>query len=211
MALIEQIYQSVLTGNITSAPEQVQQALDEGLDAADIMNNGLITAMNEVGSLFESGKYFIPEMLLAASTMQTCVPLLKPKLLEADVKPVAKFVIGTVKGDLHDIGKNLVAMMMEGAGFEIIDLGTDVPPEKYVSAIRESQAEFVGMSALLTTTMSAIGSTIEAITEAGLRDNVKIMIGGAPVSQEFANEVGADIYSPDCAAAAREARKFIHA
>lgn len=209
MALMEEIYESVVTGKLKDAPDLVKQALDEDLDAAGILNNGLISAMNEVGRRFEEGEYYIPEMLLAARTMQACVPLLKPKLLEADVKPVGKVVIGTVKGDLHDIGKNLVAMMLEGAGFEITDLGTDVSPEKFIASIKENEPELVGMSALLTTTMPALKTTIDAIEEAGLREKVKIMIGGAPVTQKYADEINADIYSPDGAGAARIAKTVI--
>jgi 5-methyltetrahydrofolate--homocysteine methyltransferase len=209
MAIVETIYQSVLEGNLKGAIEGVNQALQAGVSAAEILNKGLIAAMGEVGQLFEAGEYFVPEMLIAARAMQSGIAILKPKLLEADIKPLGKVIIGTVKGDLHDIGKNLVAMMLEGAGFEIIDLGTDVSAEKFVAAIKEHQAGFVGMSALLTTTMPAMRTTIEAMKVAGVRDKVKILIGGAPVTQNFANEIGADIYTQDAPSAARRAKEAL--
>ena len=211
MAVLEQIYQSVLEGDMGGATEGVNKALDEGIGAAEILNEGLIAAMTEVGRLFEEGEYFVPEMLIAARAMQASTAILKPKLLEADIKPLGKVVIGTVKGDLHDIGKNLVAMMLEGAGFEIIDLGTDVAPEKFVEAIKEHSAEFVGMSALLTTTMPSMKISIEALKEAGVRDKVQVMIGGAPVTQKYAADIGADIYAPDGPSAARKAKELLAA
>jgi len=211
MAVLEQIYQSVLEGDMGGATEGVNKALDEGIGAAEILNEGLIAAMTEVGRLFEEGEYFVPEMLIAARAMQASTAILKPKLLEADIKPLGKVVIGTVKGDLHDIGKNLVAMMLEGAGFEIIDLGTDVAPEKFVEAIKEHSAEFVGMSALLTTTMPSMKTSIEALKEAGVRDKVQVMIGGAPVTQKYAADIGADIYAPDGPSAARKAKELLAA
>ena len=209
MATLDDIYQSVLEGDMNGATEGVNTALAENLDAADILNKGLIAAMTEVGRLFEEGEYFVPEMLIAARAMQAGTAILKPKLQEADIKPLGKVVIGTVKGDLHDIGKNLVAMMLEGAGFEIIDMGTDVAPEKFVEAIKEHSAEFVGMSALLTTTMPSMKTSIEALKEAGVRDKVKVMIGGAPVTQKYADEIGADIYTPDGPSAARKAKESL--
>lgn len=209
MTALETIYQSVLEGNLKGATEGVNSALQEGLAPAEILNKGLIAAMGEVGRLFEEGEYFVPEMLIAARAMQASVSILKPQLLAADVKPLGKVVIGTVKGDLHDIGKNLVAMMLEGSGFEIIDLGTDVPAEKFVGAVKEHNANFVGLSALLTTTMPAMRTTIDALREAGVRDKVSVMIGGAPVTQNYANEIGADIYAPDGPSAARKAKAVI--
>lgn len=209
MAILEDIYQRVIDGDMNGATDGVNEALEGGIEAAEILNKGLIAAMTEVGRLFEEGEYFVPEMLIAARAMQASVAILKPKLLEADVKALGRVVIGTVKGDLHDIGKNLVAMMLEGAGFEIIDLGTDVSPEEFVNAIKEHDANFMGMSALLTTTMPAMRSTIEALKEAGVRDNVSVMIGGAPVTQNYADEIGADIYAPDGPSAARKAKEVI--
>ncbi len=209
MAVIEEIYQCVLDGDMKGATAGVNTALEQNIEASEILNNGLIAAMSEVGRLFEEGEYFVPEMLIAARAMQSSVAILKPKLLEADIKPLGKVAIGTVKGDLHDIGKNLVAMMLEGAGFEIVDLGTDVAPEEFVAAIKEQDVGFIGMSALLTTTMPSMRTTIEALQEAGVRDKVKVMIGGAPVTQKYADEVGADIYTPDGPSAARKAKEAL--
>ncbi len=209
MAVLESIYKSIVDGDRSGATDGVNKALEEGIGAAEILNQGLIAAMTEVGQLFEDGEYFVPEMLIAARAMQAGVAILKPKLLEADIKPLGKVVVGTVKGDLHDIGKNLVAMMLEGAGFEIIDLGADVSPQKFVDAIKEHQAEFIGLSALLTTTMPSMRTTIEALKEAGLKEQVSVMIGGAPVTQNYADEIGADIYAPDGPSAARKAKQSI--
>lgn len=206
--IIKEIYDNVTEGNATAVTENVQVALDEGIAAPVILNEGMIAAMSEVGRLFEEGEYFVPEMLISARAMQAGLGLLRPYLVAEDVKPVGVVAIGTVKGDLHDIGKNLVAMMTEGAGFEIKDLGTDVDPESFVEAIREG-ASVIGLSALLTTTMPMIGETIKAIDAAGLRDQAKIMVGGAPVTAEFAEHVGADGYAPDASQAARLAKSFI--
>lgn len=211
MAILEEIYESVIEGDLNGAKDGVNTALAQGIAPSEILNKGLIAAMTEVGRLFEEGEYFVPEMLVAARAMQAGVAILKPKLVEEDVKPLGKVVIGTVKGDLHDIGKNLVAMMLEGAGFEVVDLGTDVTPEKFVQAAKEHQAQFIGMSALLTTTMPAMRTSIEALKEAGVRETVKVMIGGAPVTQNFANEIGADIYAPDGPSAARKAKASLSA
>ncbi|GAK49949.1 cobalamin B12-binding domain protein [Candidatus Moduliflexus flocculans] len=209
MAVLETIYQSVIDGNMNGATSGVNAALAEGIAPSEILNKGLIAAMTEVGRLFEEGEYFVPEMLIAARAMQASVAILKPKLKDADVKPLGKVVIGTVKGDLHDIGKNLVAMMLEGTGFEIIDLGTDVTPEKFVDAIKTHDAGFVGMSALLTTTMPSMKTTIEALKAAGVRERVKVMIGGAPITQEYANDIGADLYAQDGPSAARKAKQAL--
>ena len=211
MAVLEDIYKSVLDGNMNGATEGVKKALCEGVAPAEILNKGLIASMSEVGRLFEEGEYFVPEMLIAARAMQASVAILKPKLVEADIKPLGKVAIGTVKGDLHDIGKNLVAMMLEGAGFEIVDLGTDVPAEKFVNAVKEQHVNFIGLSALLTTTMPAMRTTIEALKASGLRNQVAVMIGGAPVTQNYANEIGADIYAQDGPSAARKAKEAIKA
>ena len=211
MAVLETIYQSVVEGDMKATTAGVNTALAEGIGAAEILNKGLIEAMTEVGRLFEAGEYFVPEMLIAARAMKAGTELLKPKLKEAGVKPLGKVAIGTVKGDLHDIGKNLVAMMMEGAGFEILDLGTDVTPEKFVEAVKTQGAQFIGMSALLTTTMPAMRASIEALKTAGVRDKVSVMIGGAPVTQNYATEIGADIYAPDGPSAARKAKEALKA
>ncbi|MBW1643650.1 MAG: corrinoid protein [Deltaproteobacteria bacterium] len=209
MAILDDIYQSVLKGDMNGATEGVNKALADNLDAAEILNKGLIAAMTKVGRLFEQGEYFVPDMLIAARAMQASTALLKPKLVEADIKPLGKIVIGTVQGDLHDIGKNLVVMMLEGIGFEIIDLGADVSPEKFVEAVKEHSAEFMAMSALLTTTMMVMKTSVEALEEAGVRDKVKVMIGGAPVTQKFADEIGADIYAPDGSSGARKAKESL--
>jgi corrinoid protein of di/trimethylamine methyltransferase len=205
--ILEDLAEDIITGSITVAPETVEDAIDAGIEATVILNQGMIAGMTEIGDRFERGDAFVPEMLLAANTMQAGLNILRPKLIEADIPPAGKIVLGTVKGDLHDIGKNLVGMMFEGAGFEVIDLGIDVPPAKFVAAIKEHQPDLVGMSALLTTTMRSLQATVEAIVEAGVRDQVKIMIGGAPVTQEYADKIGVDLYAPDAGAAARRARQ----
>ena len=198
---IQQIYKSVLDGAMDETIEKVQKAIDGGLSPEKILNEGLIAAMSEVGSLFEAGEYFVPEMLIAARAMQGGLNLLRPALADTGIEPIGKVVIGTVKGDLHDIGKNLVGMMLEGAGFEVVDLGTDIAPETFVEAVREG-ADILGLSALLTTTMASMESTIEAINQAGLRDQVKILVGGAPVTQEYADQIGADGFAADASRAA---------
>lgn len=210
MSTLEIIYQGILEGDQNTVREGVQNALDAGEAPDVILNEGMIAAMQEVGQLFEDGEYFVPEMLIAARAMQAGLTILKPKLAEADIQPMGKVAIGTVKGDLHDIGKNLVAMMVEGAGFEIVDLGTDVPSEAFVDAIK-SGAQIIGLSALLTTTMPAMKNTIQAIEDAGLRDKVKIIIGGAPVTPEYAAVIGADGYAPDASQAANLTKELLKA
>ena len=199
--LLKSLYDAILEGDQHAAAEHVTAAIAAGIDPAEILNLGMVAAMAEVGRLFEEGEYYVPEMLIAARAMQASLVLLKPKLLQSDVKPAGKVAIGTVKGDLHDIGKNLVALMLEGAGFEICDLGTDVTPEKFVEAVRTEKASLVALSALLTTTMPGMKTIIEAISAAGLRDQVKIMVGGAPVTDAFARQVGADGYAADASRA----------
>jgi 5-methyltetrahydrofolate--homocysteine methyltransferase len=206
---IEAIYQAVMEGDASEAATQVQSALDAGIAPSDILNKGCIAAMGEVGRLFEEGEMFVPEMLIAARAMQAGMNILKPHLAEGEIVSAGKVVLGTVAGDLHDIGKNLVGMMMEGAGFEIVDLGTDVSAVKFVEAVKEHNPDLIGMSALLTTTMPSMTATIEALTEAGLRDQVKVMIGGAPVTQAFANQIGADGFAPDASSATRKAKELL--
>jgi 5-methyltetrahydrofolate--homocysteine methyltransferase len=206
---LEPIYKAVLIGDKDAATENVQAALDAGKDAGVILQEGLIPAMEEVGQLFEAGEYYVPEMLIAARAMQAGLALLKPLLVDSDIKPTGKVAIGTVKGDLHDIGKNLVGMMLEGAGFEIYDLGTDVPPEKFIGVINEEDVDILAMSALLTTTMPMMETTIKAVDEAGLRDAVKIIIGGAPVTNEYAEKIGADGFAPDASQAASLAKTLV--
>lgn len=205
---LRSIYDAILEGDMESVAVGVQASLDSGVAPSEILNKALISAMDNVGHLFEDGEYFVPEMLVAARAMKAGLEVLKPQLVDSGVEPVGKVVVGTVKGDLHDIGKNLVAMMLEGAGFEIIDLGTDVTPEQFVAAV-QGGVDVVGLSALLTTTMPAMDHTIRAIEEAGLRDQVKIMIGGAPVTAEYAKQIGADGYAVDASQAAALAKKLV--
>jgi 5-methyltetrahydrofolate--homocysteine methyltransferase len=203
------IYEGVIRGDATSVQQDVQAAIDAGIGADDILKQGLIPAMGEVGDLFEKGEYFVPEMLVSARAMQSGLGLLKPLLASAEVKSTGKVVLGTVQGDLHDIGKNLVGMMFEGAGFELVDLGSDVSPEKFAQAVRENQPDILAMSALLTTTMPAMKTTIEALEGAGLRSQVKVMVGGAPITDEYSYEIGADGFAPDASRAASLAKKLV--
>ena len=204
---LKQIYDNVIDGQMAEVENGVNAALSAGIGADVILKEGLIAAMDEVGKRYEEGDFFVPEMLISARAMQAGLRLLKPHLAHGDVKAVGRVAIGTIKGDLHDIGKNLVAMMLEGAGFEVIDLGVDVPPQAFVDAVHEG-AQIIGMSALLTTTMSNMAGTIEALKSSGLRDKVKIMIGGAPVTEEFAKRIGADAFAPDASSATRIARQL---
>lgn len=208
MNQIKEIYQGVLEGDMGRVEENVQAALDANVPPVDVLQKGLIAAMGEVGRLFEEGEYFVPEMLIAARAMKAGLTILQPKLVDSGVEPAGKVAVGTVKGDLHDIGKNLVAMMLEGAGFEIVDLGTDVAPEQFVEAVKGG-VDIVGLSALLTTTMPSMEATIKAIESAGLRDQVKVIIGGAPVTTEYSNQIGADGYAPDASQAVTLAKSFI--
>ena len=205
----KEIYQSVLEGDLETTKSLVESTLKTGSSADSILRGGMIPAMSEAGRLFEEGEYFVPELLIAARAMQGGLELLKPLLVAEDVKPVGKIVIGTVKGDLHDIGKNLVGMMLQGAGFEVMDLGSDVDAQKFVDAVKSSGATVIGMSALLTTTMSNMPSTIEALKAAGLRDKVKVLVGGAPLTKAYADQIGADGYAPDASQAAKLALSFI--
>jgi 5-methyltetrahydrofolate--homocysteine methyltransferase len=206
---IQEIYNAILGGDTSAVLTGIQAALGEKLDPADILNEGMVAAMREVGKRFEEGDYFVPEMLIAARAMQSGLVLLKPHLKNAGVKSAGKVAIGTVKGDLHDIGKNLVAMMLEGAGFEILDLGTDVSSDKFVDAVQTQQVDMIGLSALLTTTMSNMKITIDALKAAGVRQNVKVIVGGAPVTQEFATQIGADGYAADASRAVTIARSLL--
>jgi 5-methyltetrahydrofolate--homocysteine methyltransferase len=206
---LEAIYEAVMEGDAGEAKVQVQAALDAGVPPADILNKGCIAAMAEVGKQFEEGELFVPEMLIAARAMQAGMNVLKPHLAEGEIVSAGRIVVGTVAGDLHDIGKNLVGMMMEGAGFEVIDLGTDVKPQAFIEAVREHEPDLIGMSALLTTTMPAMTATIDDLTEAGLRDQVKVLVGGAPVTQGFADSIGADGFAPDASSASRKAKELL--
>jgi 5-methyltetrahydrofolate--homocysteine methyltransferase len=203
------IYDSILEGQQNEAVSGVQAAIDAGLPAGDILNEGMVDAMAEVGRLFEEGDYFVPEMLIAARAMQSGLALLKPHLIEADVQSVGTVAIGTVKGDLHDIGKNLVGMMLEGGGFEVVDLGTDVTPEQFVETIQGGGVDILALSVLLTTTMANMHATIEALETAGIRDQVRVIIGGAPVTLEYSEQIGADGYSADASRAVTLAKSLI--
>ena len=207
--ILKEIYDGVMSGNAGEVPVKVKAALEAGLPPATILNEGMIAAMNTVGKLFEEGEFFVPEMLISARAMQAGLAVLKPRLALADVKAAGRVVAGTVKGDLHDIGKNLVCMLLEGAGFEVIDLGTDVPPEKFVEAIKEGKADLIALSALLTTTMPNMRATIEGLKAAGVREKAKVMIGGAPVTQAYADQIGADGYAPDASRAVALAKSLM--
>ena len=207
--ILEKISTAIIEGDADSTPGLVQKALDQGLAPKTILDDGMVVGMNEVGARFKRGDMFVPEVLMSADTMQAGLVVLRPLLAAAGVKMLGTVVLGTVKGDLHDIGKNLVGMMCEGAGFEVVDLGFNVPPEKFISAIKEHQPDVVGMSALLTTTMRSMGHTIKAIEEAGLRDQLKIMVGGAPVDRDFAERIGADGYGSNAVAGVEQAKRFV--
>ena len=207
--VLKKISQAVIEGDTESIVDLTKQALDQGLSAKDILDNGLMPGMDYVGQEFRKGNMFVPEVLLSARAMQASMDVLRPLLAETGAKMVGKVVIGTVQGDLHDIGKNLVSMMLEGAGFQVIDLGKDVPPETFVEAVKKEKPDIVGMSALLTTTMRAMDRTIQVLKEAGVRESVKIMVGGAPVTSDFAKQIGADGYAPNAPAAVDLAKKLV--
>jgi 5-methyltetrahydrofolate--homocysteine methyltransferase len=207
---LEEIRDAIIVGNKPGTLAGVERALQEGISAGKILNEAMIPAMAEVGARFERDEYFVPEMLIAARAMQAGMERLRPLLVQSGVQPLATIAIGTVKGDLHDIGKNLVSMMLEGAGFAIKDLGVNATPEAFVDAVKNG-AQVVAMSALLTTTMGTMKTIIESLKAAGLRNKVKVMVGGAPVTQAFADEIGADGYSPDASSAARLAKQLVNA
>ncbi len=210
-AIYEQLSTAILEGDKDKTPVLVQKALNQGLVPKDILDNGMVVGMNEVSVRFKSGAMFVPEVLMSAEAMQSGLKILRPHLVSSGAKLIGKIVMGTVKGDLHDIGKNLVGMMCEGAGFEVVDLGFNIEPEKFIAAIKEHQPQIVGLSALLTTTMRAMGHTIKALEEAGLRDKVRIMVGGAPVDAEFAKRIGADGYGSNAPAGADLAKQLVAA
>ncbi len=209
MGYKETIYEGILKGNMKAVEDATKAALAGNVPAAELLNEAMIPAMAEVGRLFEANEYYVPEMLIAARAMKAGLAIVRPELVKEKVEPKGKVALGTVKGDLHDIGKNLVGIMIEGAGFEIIDLQVDVSPEKFVKAVTEQGANVIGLSALLTTTMPSMKATIEALQEAGVRDKVKVIIGGAPVTQKYADEIGADGYGRDAAAAANLVKKLL--
>ncbi len=209
MSMLDELRQRVIDGDMNATQELVQKNLAEKIPPEQILKDGLISAMTEVGRRFECGDFYVPEMLISARAMKSGLALLRPYLTAANVQAVGKVIIGTVQGDLHDIGKNLVGMMLEGAGFEVIDLGADVSPDKYMAAVKEHQPGLIACSALLTTTMPRMENIISSLKEAGLRDQVKVMIGGAPVTDKYAIEIGADGYAQDAAAAASLAKELI--
>lgn len=209
MDTYKELSENIIAGKRDAVGGLTQKLLDTGKPAKEILDNGLLPAMAVVGDKFEKGDFFIPEMLMAARAMNAGLDLLKPLLEDSDVEPVARVVMGTVKGDIHDIGKNLVGMMLRGAGFEVIDAGVDVPPEKFIEMVKESNADLVGLSALLTTTMPSMKDTIEAFEKSGIRDKVKIMIGGAPVTEDYAASIGADGYTANAASAVHLAKKLV--
>jgi|SRR5690554_1852014 5-methyltetrahydrofolate--homocysteine methyltransferase len=207
--VLQDINQALQRGDVNGVKQGIQEALDSDMKPRVILNEGLLSAMETIGVKFKNNEVFVPEVLIAARAMNAGMELLKPKLVETGVEPVGTAVLGTVKGDLHDIGKNLVRMMLEGAGLTVYDLGVDVSAEQFVAAIQEHDPHIVGLSALLTTTMGEMKSVIQAIEEAGLRDKVKIMVGGAPVTSKFAVDIGADVYAKDAAEASTEAKKLV--
>lgn len=207
--ILSELSTAVIEGNLDEIADLTQDALDDGLDAKQILDQGLMPGMDHVGVEFKAGNMFVPEVLRSARAMQTSMTIIKPLLAASGSKMTGKVLLGTVKGDLHDIGKNLVAMMCEGAGFEVKDLGKDIEPEAFVEAVKEFEPDVLGMSALLTTTMRTMEHTIKALEEAGVRDKVKIMIGGAPVTQAFCDQIGADGYASNAASAADLAKKFV--
>lgn len=208
MSVLLEISEALQKGKAKIVGEKTQEALDAGLAPSDILNNGLLLGMGIIGGKFKRNEVYVPEVLIAARAMHAGLNILKPKLVESGVEPIGKVVLGTVKGDLHDIGKNLVGMMLIGAGLEVIDLGVDVSEEKFVEAVKEMQPKLVILSALLTTTMSQQKVVIDALVNAGVRDSLKIMVGGAPVTENFAKEIGADAYTEDAATCAEVAKQF---
>lgn len=207
--VLNEIVEKLYGGDDSAVAELTQDAITAGINAAEVLNEGLLAGMDRVGVDFRDDKLFVPEVLIAARAMHAGMEVLRPLLADGDITLAGKVVIGTVEGDLHDIGKNLVAMMLEGGGFEIIDIGTDVPADGFIEAVRKEEPDVVGMSALLTTTMQSMKYTIDALENAGLRKHIKIIVGGAPVTQDFANEIGADGFAPDAGSAVECVRALI--
>ena len=206
---LKQLYDAVVGGDAKATRALTQQAPAEGIDPLEIVNEYMVPAMGEVGRRFECNEYFVPELLISARAMKAALELIRPLLTARGDKPVGRVAIGTVKGDLHDIGKNLVASLLEGGGFEMIDLGVNVAPEKFIAAVKEKQANIIAMSALLTTTMPAMKTTIDALKQAGVRSQVKVLIGGAPITQKYADEIGADGYAENAVGAVALAKKAV--
>ena len=209
MSILEEISEKLQKGRIKEVKALVQQALDEGMDPKAILNDGLLAGMAVIGGRFKRGEIYVPDVMISARAMSTSLTILEPRLVEAGNEAVGKVVIGTVKGDLHDIGKNLTAMMFKGVGFEVYDLGVDVSAEMFIEKAEETGADIIGMSALLSTTMPNMKEVIDLLEEKGLRDKYIVMIGGAPLTDEFAEEIGADYYTPDAATAAEVAKKCV--
>lgn len=209
MKVLQELSESIIRGKLADAERLTSQALAEGIPPVEILNKGLIAGMNVVGEKFKNNEFYVPEVLIAARAMKGSMAILRPKLVETGVKPIGRCVLGTVKGDLHDIGKNLVGMMLEGAGFEVVDLGVDVSPDKFIATAEERQAQVIGLSALLTTTMVNMKNVIAALQEHGARDRFKVIIGGAPVTQSYADEIGADGYAPDAASAVEVVKTIV--
>jgi len=211
MTELQKLYDAILSGDTKTAVAVTREALAENADPMELIGRYMIPAMDEVGRLFQCEEYFVPELLLAARAMKGSLELIRPLLAASGLQPAGRVVIGTVKGDLHDIGKNIVASMLEGGGFEVIDLGADVAPERFVEAIQQGNANLVCLSALLTVTMPSMRTTIEALKQAGVRDRVKVLVGGAPVTRQFAQQIGADGYSEDAPGAVALARQMVAA
>ena len=209
MADLKAIAENLINGKAPAVEEGVRQAVEEKVPVRDILYEGLIAGMNVVGEKFKNNEFYIPEVLIAARAMRAGMALVRPLLVEEKIEPIGTISIGTVKGDLHDIGKNLVGMMMEGAGFEVVDLGIDVPSDKFLESVKEQGVQVICMSALLTTTMPSMKTTVDAVKEAGIGDSVKILIGGAPVTQSYADQIGADGYAPDAASATDRAKELV--
>ena len=206
---MKEIADNLIKGKAPEVKELVQRAIDEGEDVEKVLNEGLVAGMSVVGAKFKANEFYVPEVLIAARAMKAGMGILRPILADKDIKGVGTVVLGTARGDLHDIGKNLVAMMLEGAGFEIIDLGVDVSPEKFIETAKEKKADLIGLSALLTTTMPSMKDVVKAVGESSLKDKVKVMIGGAPLTQSYADEIGADGYAPDAASAVDEVKQLL--
>ncbi len=209
MASLEVIKNSVIEGNVTAAADETKSCLESGMDPMEIINQGLVAGMNVVGPRFKAGDMFVPEVLMSARAMHAGLDLVKEKMVDFEMPSSGKVIIGTVKGDLHDIGKNLVAIMLESSGFTVVNLGVDIPPEKFAEAVKEHEPQVVGLSALLTTTMLEMKETIDYLKEEGLRDKVKVVIGGAPVTDDFSTEIGADGYAPDGGSAVELVQRLI--
>jgi 5-methyltetrahydrofolate--homocysteine methyltransferase len=209
VSVLEEMQENVVAGNESKVVELTQKALDEGLAPEKILNDGFVPGMEIVGRKFQENEIYVPEMLMAARAMKAGMKLLEPFLTEAGIEPIGRIVIGTVKGDLHDIGKNLVAMMLEGGGFEVIDAGVDASPQKFMDLVKENKPDILCLSALLTTTMGEIKKVIDAFKENDLRDDIKIMVGGAPLTDDYSKEIGADGYSPDAASAVDLAKELL--